>query len=82
MLGFTAAGAGLAFIPAFTELSPVELRTALTADHPPVIADAMIGVVAAASGTTAPILPGVHLATGSPPGTYAEWAIRHADHFR
>ncbi|MEO3888397.1 NmrA family NAD(P)-binding protein [Nonomuraea sp. B5E05] len=66
----------------FTELSPQELRTALVAHHPPAVADAMIGVLAAASGTTAPILPGVHQATGGPPNTYAEWAGRHADRFR
>ncbi|WP_063780715.1 NAD(P)H-binding protein [Nonomuraea sp. SBT364] len=66
----------------FTELSPQELRTALAADHPPAIADAMVGVLAAATATTAPILPGVHQATGRPPRTYAEWAARHADHFR
>ncbi|MFC4010858.1 NAD(P)H-binding protein [Nonomuraea purpurea] len=66
----------------FTKLSPLEFQTALVADHPPVIADAMIGVLAAATDATAPILPGVHQATGGPPGTYAEWADRHADHFR
>ncbi|MCF6471886.1 NAD-dependent epimerase/dehydratase family protein [Nonomuraea sp. MG754425] len=66
----------------FTELSPRELRTALAAGHPPAVADAMIGILAAATGTTAPILPGVHQATGGPPKTYAEWATRHASHFR
>ncbi|TDD11694.1 NAD-dependent epimerase/dehydratase family protein [Nonomuraea deserti] len=65
----------------FAELSPQEVRTSLVASHPPAVADAMIGVLAAATGTTAPILPGVHQATGGPPNTYAEWASRHADHF-
>ncbi|MEU4571639.1 NmrA family NAD(P)-binding protein [Nonomuraea sp. NPDC023979] len=66
----------------FAELSPQELRAELLAGHPPAVADAMIDVLAAATGTTAPILPGVRQATGRPPHAYAEWAARNAGRFR
>ncbi|MFI0421323.1 NAD(P)H-binding protein [Spongiactinospora sp. 9N601] len=62
--------------------SPQEFRTTLAAAHPPAVADAMIDVLAAATGTTAPILPGIQQVTGRPPGGYAEWAARHSGHFR
>ncbi|MFB4294221.1 NAD(P)H-binding protein [Nonomuraea sp. ATR24] len=66
----------------FAELSPQELRAELLAGHPPAVADAMIDVLAAATGTTAPILPGVRQATGRLPHAYAEWAARNAGRFR
>jgi uncharacterized protein YbjT (DUF2867 family) len=67
----------------FEEQSPEEARRQMAGyGAPPAIVDAVLGMLASAVGTTAPVLPAVERVTGRPPYPYARWAADHAADFR
>jgi uncharacterized protein YbjT (DUF2867 family) len=65
----------------FEEQSPEEARRQMIGHAPPAIVDAVLGMLASAVGTTAPVLPTVEEVTGAPPYPYARWVEGRAADF-
>ncbi|MGW2525262.1 NAD(P)H-binding protein [Streptomyces sp. NPDC001617] len=63
-------------------VSREQAREELVKKAPPVVADALLGMWAAADGVPAPVSVIVARITGRPAQTFAQWAADHADDFR
>ena len=66
----------------YEEVAPDLVREALSLVWPPELADAVLAALAARVSAPEPVTTDVEEVTGSPPRTFREWAVDHADAFR